>query len=243
MHDPGKVLLDVALATALRGDCLADVAMLRARPGVFGPVVSDPTVSRLIDAFASAGSEALTAIRTMRTEVRSRVWELAGADSPAADGSVIVDIEGMLLLAHSVKQDATTTWKKDLGHHPLVAFVDHGPAGSGEPVAALLRSGNAGSNTGADHVTTAQLAVAQLPNHLRRGHPTLIRVDSGGGTHTFLDWLSKPGRWLSYLNSVSVGRLQSGPAQRVSRGDRRGRTSSTGRRVVECRGEIGRAHV
>lgn len=43
-HDPGKVLLDIALATALGGDCPADVAMLRAEPDVFGPVASDPTV-------------------------------------------------------------------------------------------------------------------------------------------------------------------------------------------------------
>jgi hypothetical protein len=32
VHDPGKILLDVALAVALGGDCLADVAMLRAEP-------------------------------------------------------------------------------------------------------------------------------------------------------------------------------------------------------------------
>jgi hypothetical protein len=42
VHDPGKVLLDVALAVALGGDCLADVGMLRAEPAVFGPVASDP---------------------------------------------------------------------------------------------------------------------------------------------------------------------------------------------------------
>lgn len=32
VRDPGKVLLDVALAVALGGDCLADVGMLRAEP-------------------------------------------------------------------------------------------------------------------------------------------------------------------------------------------------------------------
>lgn len=70
---PGQVLLDVALATALGGDCLADVAMLRAEPDVFGRVASDPAVSRLIDALAAAGPKALTAIRTARAEVRTRV--------------------------------------------------------------------------------------------------------------------------------------------------------------------------
>jgi hypothetical protein len=204
VHDPGKVLLDVALAVALGGDCLADVAMLRAEPDVFGPVASSPTVSRLIDALAAAGPKALGAIRSARAQVRSRVWELAGANGPAADGSVIVDIDGVLVLAHSEKQDATPTWKKTFGHHPLLAFVDHGQAGSGEPVAALLRPGNAGSNTAADHIETARLALAQLPKHLRRGQRTLIRTDSAGGTHTFLDWLSRRGRWLSYSVGMTI---------------------------------------
>jgi hypothetical protein len=44
VHDPGKILLDVALAVALGGDCLADVGTLRAEPAVFGPVASDPAV-------------------------------------------------------------------------------------------------------------------------------------------------------------------------------------------------------
>lgn len=57
IHDPGKVLLDVSLALALGGDCLADVAMLRCEPAVFGPVASDPTVSRLIDTLAASGEK------------------------------------------------------------------------------------------------------------------------------------------------------------------------------------------
>jgi hypothetical protein len=204
VHDPGKVLLDVALATALGGDCLADTAMLRSEPEVFGPVASDPTISRLIDTLAAAGPKALAAIRTARAEVRSHVWELAGGDGPAADGQVIVDIDGVLVLAHSQKQDATATWKKTFGHHPLVAFVDHGQDGSGEPVAALLRPGNAGSNTASDHTETTRLALAQLPKDLRRGRQTLIRTDSAGGTHAFLDWLSRPGRWLSYSVGMTI---------------------------------------
>ncbi|WNI27681.1 IS1380 family transposase [Streptomyces sp. ITFR-6] len=204
VHDPGKILLDVALAVALGGDCLADVAMLRAEPDVFGPVASDPTVSRLIDTLAAAGPKALTAIRTARAEVRCGVWELAGGNGPAADGSVIVDIDGVLVLAHSEKQDATATWKKTFGHHPLVAFVDHGQAGAGEPVAALPRPGNAGSNTASDHIETTQLALAQLPRNPRRGRQTLIRTDSAGGTHAFLDWLTRRRRWLSYSVGMTI---------------------------------------
>ena len=44
-----------------------------------------------------------------------------------------------------------------------MGFVDHGPSGTGEPVASLLRAGNAGSTTAADHITVSQLALAQLP--------------------------------------------------------------------------------
>lgn len=204
VHDPGKVLLDVALAVALGGDCLSDVGMLRAEPAVFGPVASDPTVSRLVDTLAAAGPKALSAIRAARAEARERVWNVAKNAAPDATGQVIVDLDGVLVLAHSEKQDATATWKKTFGHHPLMAFVDHGSGGSGEPAAGLLRPGKAGSNTAADHITTAGLALAQLPKTYRRGRRTLMRTDSGGGTHEFVAWLAQRGRWLSYSVGMTI---------------------------------------
>ncbi|MFG3093962.1 IS1380 family transposase [Streptomyces sp. NPDC048202] len=198
MHDPGKILLDVALAVALGGDCLADVGMLRAEPAVFGPVASDPTVSRLIDTLAAGGNRTLDAIRAARANVREHIWRLAGDAAPDTDGQVTVDLDGVLVLAHSDKQDAAPTWKRTYGRHPLMAFVDHGPGGTGEPVAALLRPGNAGANTAADHITAARQALAQLPKKYRRGRKTLMRTDSAGGTHEFVAWLAQRGRWLSY---------------------------------------------
>ncbi|MEU3073438.1 IS1380 family transposase [Streptomyces laurentii] len=204
VHDPGKILLDVALAVALGGDCLADVGMLRAEPAVFGPVASDPTVSRLVDSLAAAGPKALSAIRAARAEAREHVWNVAKNAAPDAEGQVVVDLDGVLVPAHSEKQDATATWKKTFGHHPLMGFVDHGSGGAGEPVAGLLRPGNAGSDTAADHITTAQLALAQLPKKYRRGRQTLIRTDSAGGTHEFAAWLAKRGRWLSYSVGMTI---------------------------------------
>lgn len=204
VHDPGKILLDVALAVALGGDCLADVSMLRAEPAVFGPVASDPTVSRLVDKLAAAGPKALDAIRTARADAREYVWKLARNQAPDRDGHVIVDLDGVLELAHSEKQDAAATWKKTYGHHPLMGFVDHGRGGTGEPVVALLRPGNAGSNTAADHITATRLALAQLPQQHRRGRSTLIRTDSAGGTHEFVAWLAQRGRWLSYSVGMTI---------------------------------------
>ncbi|MFD4785681.1 transposase [Streptomyces sp. NPDC058459] len=212
IHDPGKVLLDLALAVALGGDCLADIAMPRCEPAVFGSVASDPTVSRLIDTLAAPGDKAPRAVRSARSEVRPQVWSLAGKNAPDADGQVTADLDGVLVIAHFDKQDAAATWKKTYGHHPLTAFVDHGPGGTGEPVAALLRPGNAGSNTAADHITTAQLALAQMPEKYRRGRQALIRTDSAGGTHDFVAWLTQPGRWLSC--SVGMTVTEAGPRTR-----------------------------
>ena len=48
VHGPGKILTDLAIAVALGGDCLADVAVVRAEPELFGPAASDPVISRLV---------------------------------------------------------------------------------------------------------------------------------------------------------------------------------------------------
>ena len=63
VHDPGRIVTDLAVTPALGGDCLADIAMLRSQPELFGLVVSDPTVSRLVDALAGDPVRALKAIR------------------------------------------------------------------------------------------------------------------------------------------------------------------------------------
>jgi hypothetical protein len=78
VHDPGKILTDLAVALAAGGDCLADVATLRAQPELFGPVASDPVVSRLITALAADAPRALRAIRKARAAARDRAWALAG---------------------------------------------------------------------------------------------------------------------------------------------------------------------
>lgn len=70
MHDPGKILLNVALAVALGRGCLIDIGMLRAEPDVFGPVASDPAVSRVIDRLAASGPIAHAAIRDARSRAR-----------------------------------------------------------------------------------------------------------------------------------------------------------------------------
>ena len=191
------------------GDCLADIALLRAEPGVYGRVASDPTVSRTLDALAADAPAALQAIDTARSAARARVWALAGEHAPdhntTAAAPLVIDIDATLVTAHSEKESAAPTFKHGFGFHPLWTFVDHGPGGSGEPLAVLLRAGNAGSNTAADHITVARQALAQLPGHrpgARPGRRVLIRTDGAGASHEFLNWLHR--RRLSYSIGFSL---------------------------------------
>jgi hypothetical protein len=203
VHDPGKTVLDLAVAVALGGDCLADVGVLRAEPALFGPVASDPVVSRLIGRLAGDVASALKAIRSARAAARQRAWALAGDAAPGCGGGLITaGIDATIVTSCSEKEQARPTWKKTYGFHPLTVFADHCSDGSGEPLAIMLRPGNAGSNTAADHITAAKLALAQMPKQVRRR--VLIRADSGGGTHEFLNWLTRPGQRLAYSVGFTI---------------------------------------
>jgi hypothetical protein len=164
VHDPGKILTDLVMALALGGDCLADIAVLRSQPGLAGRVASDPVVSRLITALAADAPRALRAIRKARAAARERAWELAGDRAPGADGSLIpVDIDATIVIAHSEKESAAPTWKQTYGFHPLAAFADHGAGAAGEALGIMLRPGNAGSNTAAEHIEVTRLAWPSCP--------------------------------------------------------------------------------
>ena len=213
-HDPGKIVADLAAALALGGDCLAGIAVLRAQPDLAGPVASDPVVSRLVRSLAADLPRALAAIRAARAAARERAWALAGENAPGADGALVtVDLDATIVIAHSEKEQAAPTWKKTFGHHPMTAWADHGEAGNGEPLALVLRPGNAGSNTAADHIEAARLAIAQLPPHLRR--TVLVRADSGGGTHEFLKWLTARSRRLHSSAGMTITEAIAGAISQV----------------------------
>lgn len=195
VHDPGKVLLDVATAVALGGDCLADVAAVRAQPELFGRVASDPTVSRLFATLAADVDDAVAAIRAARGAARHRVWArrrpLAGTPGTRAGGQVLVDIDGTLVTAHSDKEGAEPTYKRGFGFHPMCAFVDHGEHGTGESLAIDLRPGRASAFDAGDHITILTAALAQLPEG-ERGQ-VLVRADAGGCSKEFLHHISDLG--------------------------------------------------
>jgi hypothetical protein len=128
-------------------------------------------------------------VRAARGAARAAAWA-AGA-GPDLTSELFIDFDATITIAHSEKENAAKTWKKTFGYHPLLAFLDRPDVSGGEALAGLLRPGNAGSNTAADHVTVLDMALAALPEQAlpRPGDPTgptvVARSDSAGATHVF----------------------------------------------------------
>jgi Transposase DDE domain group 1 len=89
-------------------------------------------------------------------------------------------------------EGAAATFKKGHGFHPLGAWCSN----TAEGLAMLLRPGNSGSNTVADHVRVLGDTIAQLPVAYRR--KILIRVDEACATHELLKHIEAMNRlWRS----------------------------------------------
>jgi Transposase DDE domain group 1 len=187
-HVPGRVAVDVAVMLADGGETISDLAVLRDQPDLFGPVASTPTAWRVL---AGIGPDELAALHTARARAREVAWaqaaETRGGIPPARAGGrdipgVVIDLDASLVITHSEKEHAAATFKHSFGYHPLFAFCDN----TGEALAAILRPGNAGSNTAADHIAVLDECLTQIPDHHRHGTPILIRTDSAGCTKEFL---------------------------------------------------------
>jgi Transposase DDE domain group 1 len=178
-HDPGRVVRDLAVMLADGGDCLADLRAVRDQQVLFGPVASDATAFRVIDAIA-ADPGLLEALRAARARARANAWT-AGARPER----VVIDIDATLIGCRSQKERAAGTFKGGFGFHPLLAYLDQ----TREALAGVLRPGNAAANTAADHVEIVELALEQLPRAVVKTTPIVIRTDSAAATHQFTDEL------------------------------------------------------
>lgn len=205
LHAPGRVLTDLAVAVADGADSISGIGVLGDREVVFGPVASMPTAWRVLDRVDEAG---LPRVRTARARAREAAWA-AGA-SPDLSQELCIDIDATITVAHSEKENAAATWKKTFGFHPLLAFLDRPEVAGGEALAGLLRKGNAGSNTAADHIEVLQMALAALPTHARpdpddpASQRVLIRTDSAGASHKFAAACRSAGVGFSFGYPVGV---------------------------------------
>jgi Transposase DDE domain group 1 len=188
-HDPGVVLTHLAVAVADGADCLADIAALKEQEDLFGPVASVATAWRAVHATASVE---LRAIAVAMATARARVW---AAQPP--EGPMIWDFDSTLLNVHAEKEDAAATYKHGFGFNPLAAWCDN----TNEPLGAMLRPGNAAPGNTDDHLELLEQVVRAVPAEYALGHeegdgpalvihPILVRADSAGTSHRFVQSLS-----------------------------------------------------
>ena len=167
------------------GEACADIEHLRvaARPVRVGAVgldaVSHLPPCRRGDAGRAVGSDGRGARRGV-----------AASSATTGTATVVLDIDSSLHQIHSENKDGTApNYKGGFGFHPIYCFAD----ATGETLAVLLRPGNAGANTIADHVAVLDQAIAQLPAEIAVGHrdgddpslvrrPVQVRCDSAGCT-------------------------------------------------------------
>lgn len=189
LHDRGKVLVQAMLVLAVGGESCADIEHLRSQPRLFGAVASDSTLYRT---FRQIDADTLASLYEEMAKVRATVWRRAAATTGTA--AVVLDIDATLVEIHSEnKQGTGATYKGGFGFHPMICFAD----ATGEALSAVLRPGNAGANTVADHLDVLDAAVAQLPPEIAAGHHqdddadsvhhhVVVRADSAGCTAGFV---------------------------------------------------------
>jgi hypothetical protein len=171
------------------GESCADIEHLRLQSDLFPSVPSDSTVFRT---FHELSSSTRSGIAEAMAEMRAKVWSRSSLTT--GKEPVILDIDASLVEVHTdTKEHAAPTRKGGFGFHPMLCFAD----ATGEMLSGLLRPGNAGANTAADHVTVLDAAIAQLPTEIATGHRSgddagradrtiVVRADSAGCTEAFL---------------------------------------------------------
>lgn len=207
-HDRGQVLIDVAVALGLGAVSVAGaVGVLHASLAVLATVASTPTAWRAVEELDAA---ALARIAAVRAAQRRTVWARLAARPGGFPwvtvagqlwhGWIVIDVDASLVESHSDKQGAAPTYKKHIyGLHPILVSC----ANTGELLAVLLRNGNAGSNTVADHISVLSQATAQLPARYRRR--IIFRADGAGATKDLLAWITTEAAKHGYTWHYSVG--------------------------------------
>jgi hypothetical protein len=207
-HDRGQVLIDTAVALGLGATSVAGaVDLLAQSQAVLQSVASSPTAWRALD---ELDDTALAKIAKVRAVHRRGIWarlatrpdgfpwiQVAGH---TWHGWIVIDVDASLVESHSDKQGAAPTYKKHIfGLHPIVVSC----ANTSEVLVVLLRNGNAGSNTVADHIRVLTEAVAQLPARYRR--KIIFRADGAGATKDLLAWIKAEAARHGYTWHYSVG--------------------------------------
>ena len=248
--DRGMALVSMAVAIAPGAASMSDIAVRARQEPVVGAAPGGTTVRRTLEL---ADPRTLDKIARARAAVRAHVWSLICA-RPAGfpwlaiagkllAGWLVIDLDATLITAYSDKEGAAPTWKKGYGFHPLGAWA----ANTRECLAMLLRPGNAGSNTFADHREVLAAAIRQVPARFRG--KMLVRVDGAGASHELIKHLlslSSPRRILLFtcgwmITAADEDAIRQVPADAWKPGTGQDGTAEDDTDVAEITGLMSRA--
>ena len=169
-YRPGRKLATLVHTLVAGGDCIDDVALLRA--GSTGRVlghdtVAPSTIGTWLRGFTFGHVRQLDRVtETMLT----RAW---AAGAGPGDGHMFIDMDSTIAEVHGYqKQGAAYGYTRTKGYHPLLATR----ADTGEVLHGRMRKGSAGSGRG------AQRFVRETVGRVRRAGATgdlTLRADSG----------------------------------------------------------------
>nr|WP_281172520.1 transposase [Pseudonocardia spinosispora] len=116
-HDPGRILLDLAVAVADGATTISDIAVLADQAELFGAVASDSTCWRLLDqldrvqlnAIARARAAAREVVWVQRTELSRQAFPPAKAAGRVLPG-LVIDLDASVVVCHSEKEHAAPTF-------------------------------------------------------------------------------------------------------------------------------------
>jgi Transposase DDE domain group 1 len=208
IHDRGRVLADLACAIADGAEVISDFRVMADQGGLFGPVASVPTCWRALNEIAAGGQRVASRITGAVNAARRVAWAGIEARHGTIPGIAIADktlagvtglrLDATVVTCHSDKEGAEPNFK-GFGLHPLGCWCDN----TGEPLAAMLRPGSAGSNTAAGHIKILDEAIAARPaKHRRR---LMVTCDGAGASHDLIAHLDTLASRRGYQLIYSVG--------------------------------------
>ena len=222
VHDRGRVLADLACAIADGAEVISDFRVMADQGELFGPVASVPTCWRALNEIAAGGQRVASRVAGAVNAARRVAWAGIEARHGTIPGIAIADktlvgvtglrLDATVVACHSDKEGAEPNFK-GFGLHPLGCWCDN----TGEPLAAMLRPGSAGSNTAADHIKVLDEAIAALPpTHRRR---LMVTCDGAGASHDLIARLdklaSRPGHQLVYSVGWDLGKREKAAITKV----------------------------
>lgn len=201
-HTAGTILTSMAVALTAGATCLDDLNLLRplVNTGLTRAVGSVSTSQRRVHQLADHADSVDTGMsRAMRT-IRTRAWNALGDLNPTKTATrydpLIIDVDVPRSTSTPPSRTTRRPTRAATASTPCTRSSTTAQDLSGQPLARLMRPGNAGANNADDHSTLIRSGYRALPGSKRGGnigHKILVRTDGAGGTKKVAAYLHSRG--------------------------------------------------